>query len=357
MKKLTKIGVILLLILMLGIMLTGCKSKKAKAIDEAIEAIGEVTLDSESAIIAAEGKLNGADADTRAQVENEEVLTEARDTYNALLVEKAIDDLGTITADSGDELSKIEAMFDKLSRKWKQNLSNYDKLVEAQKTYAAAVEDATVDTLNTFIANLGAVTLDNGYEIDVQYWAMMQLNQSAYVRITNPARLINAYNKYQALLIEKAINDIGEITADYSCKQAISKAREKYDEADSEVLVYVTNYGTLTYAESRYAYLKEIKDAEQKAKKEAEELEALQIYSDREPFVGMDVKYIDYTILGPHDEIGHNSDFADATKSAPAKRTYYTLYRWKEGHTYTFSAKVKDTTGEVVWAKAYPFGK
>ena len=58
MKK--KFGTLCLTALILALMLSGCgQSEAAKAVDDQIAAIGEVTLDSEAAITAAEQAVEG----------------------------------------------------------------------------------------------------------------------------------------------------------------------------------------------------------------------------------------------------------------------------------------------------------
>jgi len=67
-----------LVCIMLLSLLSGCmKSEEAKLVDDTILAIGEVSLDSEDAIIKAEILLNNLDEKTRKQIENETVLIDA----------------------------------------------------------------------------------------------------------------------------------------------------------------------------------------------------------------------------------------------------------------------------------------
>lgn len=83
MKK--RIGVALLLLL-LCVVLSGCSSKSSK-VDEMIQAIGTVTLDSESAIAAAETAYNELTEAQKEKVTQLEILTSARSRYNAMAEE------------------------------------------------------------------------------------------------------------------------------------------------------------------------------------------------------------------------------------------------------------------------------
>ena len=77
---------LLSLILAFGLMLTlcACKSKEVKDAEALIGAIGEVTLDSEVGILAAEAAVAALSEEDRAAVENAAVLAEARTAYDAL---------------------------------------------------------------------------------------------------------------------------------------------------------------------------------------------------------------------------------------------------------------------------------
>ena len=67
--------------------LCACKSKQAKAVDEQILAIGEVTVDSGNAITAAEEAYDALPEKDRADVENYAVLTAAREQYAVCVVQ------------------------------------------------------------------------------------------------------------------------------------------------------------------------------------------------------------------------------------------------------------------------------
>lgn len=184
--------------------------------DRVIAAIGDVTLDSGTAI--EQAKEAAAAADYSGNIYKMRRLDElyaAEAAYRILLAEDAIEHLDPISLDSQGELSSIERIVRKLSEEERSTIKNIDEYYSAIETYDAMVVDANVDAVNQFIANLSAVTIENGSEIDTQYRAMKRLKQSGgYERIDNPTKQINAYNKYEALLIEEKINDIGEVTTD-----------------------------------------------------------------------------------------------------------------------------------------------
>ncbi len=81
----------LLMAFVLCLSLCACgKSEAVKNVEALIEAIGEVTLDNEAAIVAAENAYNSLTDEEKAKVKNTEVLTAARDNYEFLLKEAAV---------------------------------------------------------------------------------------------------------------------------------------------------------------------------------------------------------------------------------------------------------------------------
>lgn len=77
----------LILVLVMCLSLTACKSKEARNVEKLIDAIGEVTLESESAIISAENAYEALSEEDKAEIENYEILTTARTTLDALIYE------------------------------------------------------------------------------------------------------------------------------------------------------------------------------------------------------------------------------------------------------------------------------
>ena len=82
---------VLLLAAALVLALCGCgKSDAAKAVEEKINAIGEVSLDSADAILAAEEAFGALSSDEKNQVENLNVLIYARQSYDRLAEEERL---------------------------------------------------------------------------------------------------------------------------------------------------------------------------------------------------------------------------------------------------------------------------
>ena len=123
-----------------------------KVVIARIDAIGEVTLDSKDAIEAARAAYDNLTEEQKTLVTNYETLTKAEETYAALAdaaavkeVEDLIDAIGTVDENSKDAIDAARAAYDALPTRLQPEVSNYDKLVKAEKDYTdllTAVEAA-----------------------------------------------------------------------------------------------------------------------------------------------------------------------------------------------------------------------
>lgn len=105
---------------------------------EAIDAIGEVTMDSEEAIKLAEEKYAALDAKGREKVTNKDILDAARKEFNRQkqLIDdaiEAIDAIGQVTLDSGDVISDARIAYEKA-----KDLDTRNLLEASKKTLEAA---------------------------------------------------------------------------------------------------------------------------------------------------------------------------------------------------------------------------
>ena len=112
------------------------------AVKELIDAIGEVTLESGDAIDAARTAYDKLPEAKKVLVDNYEKLTAAEEAYTALVdaaAAKAVDDLidaiGEVTADSGDAIKAARAAYDALTDTQKELVKNYEKLLAAEELY------------------------------------------------------------------------------------------------------------------------------------------------------------------------------------------------------------------------------
>ena len=116
----------------------------AKQVEKLIDDIGEVTLDSEEAIVAAREAYEALSDKEKAIVANLEVLEAAEEAYAALKGEsdkiKNVEDLiaaiGEVTADSGEAIAAAREAYDALSNSEKDQVANAEDLRRAESAFA-----------------------------------------------------------------------------------------------------------------------------------------------------------------------------------------------------------------------------
>ena len=106
----------------------------AKEIEEAIDKIGTVTLESEEAILAARNIYSVSDLEVREYVTNFGVLQDAERDLNRLKVEKTIaliSQIGTVSLEDNDIIRNANAIYQTLSQEEKEKVTNANELSTA----------------------------------------------------------------------------------------------------------------------------------------------------------------------------------------------------------------------------------
>ena len=113
-----------------------------KEVEGLIDAFGTVDENSKDAIDAARTAYDKLPEAKKVLVDNYEKLTAAEEAYTALVdaaAAKAVDDLidaiGEVTADSGDAIKAARAAYDALTDTQKELVKNYEKLLAAEELY------------------------------------------------------------------------------------------------------------------------------------------------------------------------------------------------------------------------------
>ena len=232
--------------------------KAAKAVDDMIDAIGEVTADSGEAVQAARAAYDALTDAQKAEVKNYDVLTAAErrlaNLQAILPVEDKIDAIGEVTLDSENAIQAARAAYDALTEEQKAEVKNYDVLIAAEARLADLQAAKPVEKL---IDAIGEVTLASESAIQAARAAYDALTEAQKAEVRNydvltaaEARLVN---QKAAKPVEDSINAIGEVTLD--SEGAIQAARAAYDALTEEQKAEVKNYDKLTAAEAAYARL------------------------------------------------------------------------------------------------------
>ena len=200
------------------------------AVKELIDAIGEVTLDSGDAIKAARAAYDELPEAKKALVDNYEKLTAAEEAYTALVdaaAAKAVDDLidaiGEVTLESGDAIKAAREAYDALTDTQKELVKNYEKLTAAEETYAALVDAAAAKAVDDLIDAIGEVTVDSGDAITAAREAYDALTDAQKELVENYEKLLAAEELYEELTASAAA----------IAQKAAEEAKQAQEEAEA----------------------------------------------------------------------------------------------------------------------------
>ena len=232
--------------------------KAAKAVDDLIDAIGEVTLESEEAIAAARAAYEALTEAQQAEVKSYDKLTAAEARLADLKAAKPVDDMidaiGEVTLESEDAIAAARAAYEALTEAQKAEVKSYDKLTAAEARLADLKAAKAVDDM---IDAIGEVTLESEGAIDAARAAYEALTEAQQAEVKSYDKLTAAEARLAVLKpakpVEKLIDAIGEVTLD--SESAIQAARAAYDALTEEQKAEVKNYDKLTAAEAAYARL------------------------------------------------------------------------------------------------------
>lgn len=237
------------------------KTEAAQAADDLIAAIGEVTLDSEGSIRAAENAVAAlTDADLKG-LEGKAALEQARSAFEELKKAKLIADvedtiaaIGEVGLDSGSAVSAARKAYDALDAALQGGVGNYSALTEAEDAFFAAqvkdVEDA--------IAAIGTVSLDSGDAIAAAHEAYGKYDSAIQQSVSNYDKLTDAEARLSELRIgsvQELIAAIGdEVTLESA--EAVQSAQDAFDALTDEERSGVSNAEVLSAASAQYDELK-----------------------------------------------------------------------------------------------------
>ena len=200
------------------------------AVKELIDAIGEVTLESGDAIDAARTAYDKLPEAKKVLVDNYEKLTAAEEAYTALVdaaAAKAVDDLidaiGEVTLESGDAIKAARAAYDALTDTQKELVKNYEKLTAAEEAYTALVDAAAAKAVDDLIDAIGEVTADSGDAIKAARAAYDALTDTQKELVKNYEKLLAAEELYEELMASAAA----------IAQKAAEEAKQAQEEAEA----------------------------------------------------------------------------------------------------------------------------
>jgi len=251
----------------------------AKEVDDLIAEIGDpVTLADKAKIEEARAAYNALTEAQKGLVTRLEELQAAEAKLGDLQAAKAVEDkiaaIGTVTLKSKTKIEEARAAYDALPTAQAELVTNYQTLTDAETAYAALVaekkdadEAKKVDDLIAKISD--PVKLADKAKIEEARAAYNALSDPQKNLVTKLEELQNAEAALEDLQAAKTVEDkiaaIGTVTLE--SKSAIEEARAAYDALSPAVADLVTNYQTLTDAETAYDALVAEKEDVDAAKK------------------------------------------------------------------------------------------
>ena len=199
-RKMKKL-LLLLLTFALCFSLCSCgKSDAAKVCEDLIEKIGEVTLDSESVIEIAEEAYEALSEEEKEQIKKSaETLIASRETYNQMVIDAKLSDIvdlidaiGEVTLNSEEAIIAAEEAFAALPEEEKALIEESGVKLEASRAaYDTALMEKNASEVISSIDNIGAVSLEAKDTIEAA--------RSLYNALTNEEQaLVTNYDNLEA---------------------------------------------------------------------------------------------------------------------------------------------------------------
>ncbi len=259
----------------------------AAVVEKLIANIGNVTMESKSAIDTARNAYNNLTEEQKAFVSNYQTLLDAEAEYARLLdnaaaksVEEVIAAIGKVelTEASKAKIDAARAAYDKLTDAQKKLVSNYDVLTAAEEEYQKLLDqkkadEAAAKAVDEAVAKLAPVTLESGKDIEEARKAFDALTpeQKKLLDPETEGKLVAAENEYKKLVkedadkkaakeVEEKIASIGTVTKNSGT--AIKDARSSYEALTPEQkdLVSKEALKALEEAEKAFARISRINE-------------------------------------------------------------------------------------------------
>ena len=265
-RHMKKVAAVFLTVI-LAASLAGCKSEEAKNADALIDAIGEITLDSDSAITAAEEAVEDLSDEDRADVDTEK-LSQARADYERLVLEdeaarvdEAINAIGKVEySDKCRSLiDKAEKAYNESSSEARELITGHDTLIAAEEAYHRLDVQHKAQAIEAQIDALGEVTLESESEVIKAANVYASADDDVKKAVTNYDVLTAAQdtvNRLKVQAVTDELNALSSITLENG-EDAIKRAKALYNALPDELKSQVTNYGKIAEAEQKLQDLRD----------------------------------------------------------------------------------------------------
>ena len=325
-------------------------------------------------------QLSDAKADLNKLKTSAELAADEKTQTDADAVKALIEALGDVTLEKKESVEAARNAYDALSTDAKKLVSNYDVLVQAEKTIQTLeakkqqeelknqMDVAAAASVSSAITAIKEVTLDKRGVVEAARAAYNTLTEDQKALVTNYTDLTAAENRIAELVQEAAdkaeadkaeqerqealkakaqpvvdaIAAIGEVTLDG--EEAITAARSAYEALEADVKAKVTNLSDLVVAEKNLALLKAEKESQDKDAAAAASVSSAitaigEVTLDKRKAQDAKLKEQEEKLKAEKDKYGFNEK--TTLKSAKVKGKKVTL-KWN---------KVKGASGYEIYCK------
>ena len=200
----------LILVLTVCLTLGACgKSKAVTTAEELIAAIGEVTMQSGTAIHMAEDAVAALSAEEKETVETLAQLTEARKKFDEISavkpVEELIANIGTVSLDSEGVITIARTAYDALSSEYKDKVSNYTDLQMAEQVFSEIRVEEIIKLIDEIIIEDIVVTDTVKEAISGIYTKYNALTEEEQGKIINYETLNKAKDTYNEMWVHSLV--------------------------------------------------------------------------------------------------------------------------------------------------------
>lgn len=310
-----KLAILVSVLLLLGLVTACGKSELAQSVIDQITTIGRVDLDKERLIASAEKAYQELSDREKGQVDNLDLLEEARRSYDKLVeekfdeiasvVEKAITEIGSVKLNSKDAIAEVRKKYEALEADIRSRVKNYDALVTAETTLFSL----QVDDIEGAIRNIGSVNLQKGDKIRQARRTFEQYDSAVQEKVANLAVLEAAETQFENLRIERVVNKIDEIgTVTLNSERSINDARTTYNELSGSEASKVSNYGSLKEAEESIKQIKAeaakkaFEAAKSRLRSEYDQVQKITFYYSKNTPVYADTRCTVIPYIGQYDQ-------------------------------------------------------
>ena len=208
---------VLFLTLLLTLSLSACgKSEAVLAVEDQITALGAITLESDTLITSAEKAWQTLTEDEKSQIENYEVLTAARNTYDQLVLQDAADKIDQeilkiedMKSGKPDAVKAVKKLYEKAAPEV-QSLVTHKDMID---TYLSKMDELKAEEAECLISEIGEVTLESTDRIIAAKKAYYSLAANLKGTVSNAETL----NTAEAAFMTLAENTTDEILSRMHC--------------------------------------------------------------------------------------------------------------------------------------------